>query len=159
MKARTLFLLVILIAIVVFATLNWNVFMASTTLSLGFTEVQAPFGLVMLGLVVFLSALFLVFVVYLQSAALLESRRYARELQASRELAEKAESSRFTELGASFSREVQTLRAQQSELKDSLLSRIQQLESELKTVIENSGNTLAAYIGELGDHLDRKPPA
>lgn len=98
MPIRNVALLVALAAVAVFAVLNWSVIMAPTTLSLGFAEVQAPLGLVLLGLIALLSVLFLVYAVYLQSSVLLEARRHARELQASRELADQAEASRFTEL-------------------------------------------------------------
>ncbi len=98
MKIRSMLLLLILIAIAAFAMLNWGTFMASTTLSLGVTDIQAPLGLVMLGVLVFLCAVFLVFLVYLQASVLLEARRHARELQANRGLADQAEASRFTEL-------------------------------------------------------------
>jgi hypothetical protein len=156
MKVRSLLVLLVLAAIVLFAALNWSVFMAPTTLSLGITEVQAPFGLVMLGLMVFLTALFLVFVVYLQSTVLFDARRNARELQVNRELADKSESSRFTELREFLATELQTLAQQNVELKAAMLARIEQLEREVQATVENSGNTVAAYVGELGDRLDRE---
>jgi uncharacterized integral membrane protein len=157
MKARSLILLIVLALIVLFALLNWGVFMAPTTLSLGITEVQAPFGLVMLGLMAFLTMLFLVFVVYLQSGVLLEARRNARELQANRELADKAEASRFTDLREFLAAELQIIGQQNAELKTALLARLEQSERELQTSIEQSGNTLAAYVGELGDRLNHGP--
>ncbi|MBP8981284.1 MAG: hypothetical protein KBG09_08595 [Syntrophobacterales bacterium] len=57
MKIRTLFLMLILIAITAFVMLNWNAFMTPTILSLGVAVVQAPLGLVMLGLLVFNTAM------------------------------------------------------------------------------------------------------
>ena len=55
---------VLLIALVgLFALINWGAFSALTSLSLGFTTVQAPLGLLMLGLVVFLCVLFTVWVI------------------------------------------------------------------------------------------------
>lgn len=100
MPLRTVLLLIVLAAIAIFAALNWSAFLAPTTLSLGFAQVQAPLGLIMLGLIAILTALFLGYLVYLQTTVLLESRRHARELQAQRELADQAEASRFTELRA-----------------------------------------------------------
>lgn len=98
MRISTLLLLIILTAIAAFTALNWHVFITPTELSLGFTTAQIPLGLVMLGLLAFLTSLFLGFLVYLQTSALLETRRHSRELQASRELADQAEASRFNEL-------------------------------------------------------------
>ena len=158
MKIRTLLLLLSLIIVVLFAALNWQVFTAPTALSLGVAEVQAPFGLVMLGLMAFMAVFFLVFIVYLQSGVLLEARRNARELHEHRALADKAEASRFTELREYLSAELQALAQQNAELRTTLLARTEQLERELQAALEQSGNTLAAYMGELGDRLDRRLP-
>ena len=155
MKVRTLLLLLTLVAIAVFTALNWSAFMTPTTLSLGVANVQAPLGLVMLGLVAFLAALFLVFVVYLQTSVLLEARRYARELQASRELAGQAEASRFTELRGFLEAELKREAGLNAESRVVVLARLDQLDRDLRSAVEQSGNTLAAYIGELEDRLER----
>lgn len=155
MKIRTLFLLIGLGAVAVFAMLNWSVFTAPATLSLGVAHVQAPLGLVMLGLVAFLAALFLVFVVYLQTSVLLEARRHARELQANRELADQAEASRFTELRGFLEAELTRQAGLDAESRVVVLARLDQLDRDLRSAVEQSGNTLAAYIGELEDRLER----
>jgi predicted deacetylase len=98
MPLRTVLLLILLIAVALFAALNWSAFLQPTILSLGVTQVQAPLGLIMLGLIAFITALFLAYLVYLQTTVLMESRRHAKELQVQRELADQAEASRFTEL-------------------------------------------------------------
>lgn len=140
MQLRNVVLLVLLGAVGVFAALNWSVIMAPTTLSLGFAQVQAPLGLVLLGMLALVTAAFLFYLVYLQTSVLLETRRHARELQASRELADQAEASRFTEL--------RTL----------LEARLDHLERELRAAIDQSSNSLSAYVGELGDRLDKTRP-
>ena len=160
MRIQTLLLLLILAAIAIFAALNWNVFITPTELSLGFTSVQMPLGLVMLGVLVFMTALFLAFVVYLQATALLETRRHTRELQANRELADQAEASRFTELRAFLDAELARQTQLNAESRTTVVARIDRLEHDLQTRIEQSGNTLAAYIGELEDRLDKtRPPS
>ncbi|MHB8150115.1 MAG: LapA family protein [Desulfobulbia bacterium] len=155
MKVRTLFLLLTVAAIAVFTALNWSAFMAPATLSLGVANVQAPLGMVMLGLVAFLAALFLVFVVYLQTSVLLEARRHARELQANRELADQAEASRFTELRGFLEAELKREAGLNAESRAIVLARLDQLDRDLRSAVEQSGNTLAAYIGELEDRLER----
>ena len=155
MKVRTLFLLLTVVAIAAFTALNWSAFMTPTTLSLGVANVQAPLGLVMLGLVAFLAALFLVFVVYLQTSVLLEARRHARELQANRELAGQAEASRFTELRGFLEAELKRQAGLDAESRAVVLARLDQLDRDLRSAVEQSGNTLAAYIGELEDRLER----
>ncbi|MDP2248504.1 MAG: LapA family protein [Nitrosomonadales bacterium] len=155
MKLHSILLLVILAVIAAFAALNWEVFLSSTELSLGFTTAQIPLGLVMLGLLVFMTALFLMFVVYLQGSALLETRRHSRELQVNRELADHAEASRFTELRTFLEAELSKQAILNTESKAAVLSRIDQLEQESRSFAEQSGNTLAAYIGEQEDRLDK----
>lgn len=132
MKLPTLLLLLVLTLIAAFAALNWNVFMAPTELSLGYTSIQMPLGLVMLGLLVFMTALFLMFAVYMQATMLLESRRHTKEMHANRELADKAEASRFTELRAFLESELRRLEAQNAAGTRELGARIDQLENSLK---------------------------
>lgn len=153
MKLSSLLLLLILSIIAVFASLNWGVFLSPTELSFGYTTVYMPLGLVMLGLLIFITALFLVFVVYLQTTVLLDSRRHSRELQANKDLAERAETSRFTELHTFLEAELIKQSNLNAESRAVVLARIDQLEQESRTFMEQSGNTLAAYIGELEDRL------
>ncbi|MFA6900897.1 MAG: LapA family protein [Desulfurivibrionaceae bacterium] len=155
MKLRTLFLLLAVVAIASFTALNWSAFMTPTTLSLGVADVQAPLGLVMLGLLALLTALFLIFLVYLQTSVLLEARRHARELQANRELADQAEASRFTELHEFLELEMKRQASLDAESRAVLLARLDQLDRDLLSAVEQSGNTLAAYIGELEDRLEK----
>lgn len=155
MKLSTLLLLLVLTAIAAFAALNWNVFITPTELSLGFTTTQIPLGLVMLGLLIFVTALFLLFVLYLQTSALLETRRQSRELKASRELADQAEASRFSELRDVIEAEFLKLKNQHAASQSEEMARSEQLEKNLRSATEQSGNTLAAYIGELEDRLEK----
>ena len=155
MKLSTLLLLLVLTAIAAFAALNLNVFITPTELSLGFTTTQIPLGLLMLGLLVFVTALFLVFVLYLQTSALLETRRQSRELKASRELADQAEASRFSELRDVIEAEFLKLKNQHAASQSEEMARSEQLEKNLRSATEQSGNTLAAYIGELEDRLEK----
>lgn len=136
MKTRTLFLLAVLISIAAFAALNWNAFNAPTTLSVGVASVQAPLGLVMLGLVVFLTALFLVFVVYLQAAVLLDARRHAKDLRANRQLADQAEASRFTELRGFLEAELKNRSLRDEAAQAAMLNRIEQLERDLLAALK-----------------------
>jgi len=156
MRARTVLLVFVLGAIAVFAALNWSAFMAPTSLTLGFATVQGPLGLIMLGLTALVTVLFLAFVVYLQTSVLIDARRHARELKAQRELADEAEASRFTELRGLVGEALQKLEGQCEESRTSVLARLDQLERDLGSRIEQTGNTLAAYIGELEDRLERE---
>jgi uncharacterized integral membrane protein len=154
MYLRTLLILALLAAVTIFTAINWNAFVTPTTLSLIFVKVEAPLGLVLLGFVAVLTLLFLIYVVYLQSSVLIESRRYARELQAQRELADQAEASRFSQLHAFLESELRRVAQKSEELKTGMLAKLEDLERELRSVVEQSGNTLAAYLGEIEDRLE-----
>ncbi|HPT49390.1 MAG TPA: LapA family protein [Accumulibacter sp.] len=156
MRFRTLLLLLILGAVTAFSILNWGALNAPTTLSLGLAEVQAPLGMVMLGIVVVLTAFFLAFLVYVQASALFESRRHAQESAANRDLADKAEASRFTELRAFIDAELRKIGERDigSPASDAaLLARLDRLEQTLLTATEQSANGVAACIAELDDRL------
>ena len=127
MRVRTLVVVVLLLLVALFAGLNWAAFTAPTELWLGVATVRAPLGLILLAMMVFLAAVFLGYVVYLQTSFLMEARRNARELQAQRELADQAEVSRFTEL-----------------------------RTHLDTRLTEIENSLTADIGELRNRVDPK---
>lgn len=153
MRIRTIILLIALAAIAVFAALNWSAFTTPTTLSLGVTDIQAPIGLVMLVAIAMLTALFLVFIITLQTSVLLETRRQTRELQASRTLAEQAETSRYNELRLHIDSELQKLDARNQATVAATTACLDRLERELHTAIDESGNSLAALIAEMDDRL------
>ncbi|MDI1308535.1 MAG: LapA family protein [Methylotenera sp.] len=154
MKFSTLLLILTLTLIAAFSALNWSVFVTPTELSLGFTTTKIPLGLTMLGLLVLLTILFLGFVFYLQASSLLETRRHTKELQSSRELADQAEASRFNELQFFLKAELVKLTNLHAESKSEINTKIELIEHNLRTTIEHSGNSLAAYIGELEDRLE-----
>ena len=134
---RALVFSLVLVLIALFALVNWDAFAALTPLSLGFTTVQAPLGMIMLGLVVLLCVVFIVWVIALQANSLMDARRQAKELHAQRDLADKAEASRFTEL------------------RTELMARLDRLQDESRFAVEQSGNAVAAHRGELEDRLER----
>ncbi len=154
MRIRSLLLLLVLATVAVFTVLNWSVFVTPTTLSLGVTSVQAPLGLIMLGLLVFLIAFFLVFVVYMQSSVLLDTRRHTKEMQASRVLAAQAEASRLTELREYLDAQLRQQSSRDEARQAAMLARIDTLDRDLLLQLEQSEKSLSAYIGELEDRLD-----
>lgn len=145
MGVRSAFLLIIVLLIAALAALNWVTLATPALISLGFMQVTAPLGLLMLGLTVALAVFFLIYVLYLQSSVLLETRRHTRELTAQRDLADKAEASRFTELRSFLDTQEQKRSARHAELHGVLLARAEQ-----------SDHTLAAHLGQLEDRLDRR---
>ena len=144
----------------IFALLNWSAFTAPTTLSMGFTEVQAPLGLIMLVVTAVVSALFLLYIILMQAAVIMETRRTTKELNAQRELADKAEASRFSELRSFLDGELRKLEAQGAAGTREIGARVDALQQQLQARLDESTRTLSAYVGEVDDKLDRwaKPP-
>ena len=133
MRALSLALVVILALVVAVVSLNWAAIGTPGTLSLGVTTVEAPLGLTLLVLMGLLAGVFAVYAAYLQGSALMEARRLSKEVVASRDLADKAEASRFTELR----------------------TYLEALEARQREVIEQTGNSLAASVGQLEDKVER----
>jgi hypothetical protein len=126
--------IVVLALAVAFLALNWSALSAPMTLSLGFASVQASPGLLMLALLAVLGALFAAWAM----SMLAESHHQARELQTQRELADKAEASRFTELRGVVHDE------------------LRRLSDDMRITVEQNANTLSAQLGALEDRLEHR---
>ena len=156
MRSRTIFLIVGILLVAGFAALNLDEFTRTSMLSLGVTTVTVPLGMVMLALLLAAVLFFLASTLYMQSNNLIETRKYARELALQRELADKAEASRFTELRQYL--EAQTLAAQNRDAAAHtvLAERLAQHQAALLARLEQSDNATAAYMGQLEDRLERR---
>ncbi len=139
MRVRTVLVILVMLLLTVFVAINWAAFMAPTTLNLLVARIEAPLGLVMLGLQVLVLLVFAVYIAMWQGAVLLQSRRHTKEMQAQRTLADQAEASRFTELRTMLHGEFEQLRSEMRE----------------------QANAVAATIGEMDERLQeaRKPAA
>ena len=146
MNSRTLVLLLIVAATAALAVLNWTALSEPSPISLGVTTVDAPLGLIMLGLTVLLGVFFIAYVLSLQGSVLLDTPRHTKEMQAQRELPDKAEASRFTELRAFLENQHQQTQSQ-------LMARLDALESRLAARAQESDNSTAAYVGQLEQQL------
>jgi uncharacterized integral membrane protein len=153
MGSRLLLVLLIVVLLGGFAALNWSAFAARLPLNLLVARVEAPLGLIMLGALAALTLVYLVSVVSMETRALLEGRRQARELQAERKRADEAEASRFSELRKYLEAELGALRTLTGDSVRQAIARVDRAEETLKGEVERAGNTLAAYIGELEDRL------
>lgn len=149
MNLRTLVLLLITVAIAALAALNWSTLMTPTTVSLGVTDIVAPLGAIMLGLTILLCVFFLAYVLSLHGSVLLETRRHVKEMTSQRDLADKAELSRFTELR-------QFLETQQRQSQDLFNARMDAMEARIAARSQEVENVTAAYMGQLEDQLRKR---
>lgn len=150
-----------MIALAVFTLANWSVLMTPTELSFVAFRLEAPMGLILLGTIVGFVALFSMYVLILRTTMLMDARRYERELHAQQKLAEQAEASRLSELRNQLEQSFAELRDTADTTRKELGTRLDDMEQTLRNVVEESGRSLSAYIGEVEDKLDRgsSPPA
>jgi uncharacterized integral membrane protein len=148
-------ILVGLVLLGIFTLANWGALSAPTTLSFVVFSLQAPLGLVLLGMTVVFLALFAAYVLFLRTTMLMDARHYARQLEAQQQLAEKAEASRLSELRSQLDQQFAQLREATEKSRTDLGARFEGMETALRTAIEESSSGLSAYLGEVDDKLDR----
>ncbi|HEY3655215.1 MAG TPA: hypothetical protein VGL34_09495 [Steroidobacteraceae bacterium] len=144
MRLRTLLAIIVAVLIAAFLVVNWQVLAAPAKVSFVFGSIETPIGVVLLAICAPVLLALMVYVGMWQSTALLESRRQAKELQAQRILADNAEASRFTELGA-------LIRSEITGLDQRLQAAIDAMRGEFRD-IEGS---IAATLGEMDDRIRR----
>ncbi len=105
--------------IVAFAGLNWSALTADTSLNLLVAQVQAPMGVILLGLTAVFVALFFMATLYSRIANLMESRGLHKELRQAQDMADKAEASRLENLQHVMLTEFRMLNERIDKLEDS----------------------------------------
>ena len=155
LRAFSLTLVLAFVLLAAFASLNWVAMSVPSTLNLGFVDVSAPLGMVMLIFTAAISGLFIIYIVLLQAGVILEARRLTKEVKTQRELADTAEASRFTELRTLLEGELRKLEAQSAASNREFGSRIEQSERGMQDKLTEATASLSAYLGEIEDKLDR----
>jgi len=159
MRFRTLLLIALILVIAGFVALNFDAVMHTTELDLGMAQIQAPLGLVMLGLLVVMFAIFLIALLFFQTSHAIEVRRITKDATEQRHLADKAEASRFNELREYLKVELQKTAERDAILNDKLAQKMDLVRSSLVETIESTGNGLNANLGQIEDRLERQQPA
>ncbi|MDB5882247.1 MAG: hypothetical protein JWP43_2125 [Ramlibacter sp.] len=154
MRARLVLLLVAILLVAGFAALNWAEIMRPTSLSLGVFSTDAPLGAILLGL------LAVALLVFLASNAAAGARmkttenRYHRELQVQRDLAEREETSRFTQLRQHFDNHLREGRQRDAVASTEFEKSMLQSQRDLRNQLEQIQHTFATRLGELESRLD-----
>lgn len=149
MRIRMTLLLVATLITAVFVALNWPEFVRPTPVSLGVTIVDMPLPLILL------VALLLALLGGMGNAALNDARHerelslHMRELQAQRNLADKAEASRFTELRRYLDLQAAEARQREAVTTEALQATLIKGQRDMQAGVELMANRLAAQIGTL----------
>jgi len=144
MRLRTIAAILVCLLVALFVAINWSAFITPTTLSVLFASVEAPLGIVMLGVLVMFALAVAAYMAVWQSRTLLDLRRHTKALHEQRALADQAEASRFTELRDMIHAEIERLVAQ-------MVTNQSAIEKEVR----EQSNSIAAAIAEIGDRLRR----
>ena len=144
-------ILIAVLLLVVFALANWSVLTAPATLSFLLFDVEGPLGVILLGGMLLLLALFVLYALALRTRTLMESRRQTQELEAQRKLANDAEASRLRELRVQMEGEFARLH----EAFGGVDARLAQQEQVLKRSLDEAANGLAALVAEIDDKIER----
>lgn len=156
MKIRTFILITGSLLIASFAALNMAEILRPTTIELGISKIEAPLGLVLLGTLVAALGFFLVAMLLFQTGHLIELRQATKDAKEQRNLADKAEQSRFTELRQWLQSQEQQQAKRDEMQHQALWARLDALEHDLLTRLDEGHNGLAASMGELEDRLERQ---
>lgn len=156
MRPLSILLALTVLLLGLLALLNLGALLQTQDLNLGWRTVQAPLGLVFLGL----AALALLLAAGTAAVAGWqqgrERRSLAQERDAQRALAEKAEGSRFAELQRHLDLQAQAVEHRERELRQETSRQLDQLRQALQQQLDEVGSSLAAYIGEVEDRLERR---
>jgi len=163
MRARLVLLVLAILLVAGFAALNWAEFMRATPLNFGVFTMDAPLGAVMLGLLALGLVAFLVSSALTRSRMLTTENRYTRDLQVQRDLADRAEASRFTELrhylDAHFRESRQRDAVVSSEFEKSMMQSQRDLRAQLDQMNVTLAKRLSELEGRMEARMDRFAPA
>lgn len=156
MRSRTLLLVLATALVVAFALLNWSEFIRAVPLSLGWTTVTAPLGLILLGLLAITSIGFLASSGISHARHVQHEREQTKALQAQRDLADRAESSRFVDLRQTLDTHLKETQARENRLAGELDQTLIRSQRELRTLLEQMHRSLTMHLGEMEARLDSR---
>ena len=144
MRTRLTLLIVAILALAAFATLNWTEFVRPTQLSWGVGMGEAPLGMILMGVLVLSWVGFLIGSAYLETHYQLMAHRSSKALEAQRLLADKAEASRFVELRTYLEAQATLATQRESAVAGRLEQTMQQNQRELRAALDRLGVRVAA---------------
>ena len=156
MRARVILLIVAILLVAGFAALNWPEFNRTTPLSFGILVMDAPLGMVMLTLLGIALLMFLIASAVDRTSNLVEARRHSKTLEAQRDLADRAEASRFTELRAHMDTQLRELKQRDAIAATEFEQRALGANRELRTHMDTFHRSLMSRLSELENRIDSR---
>lgn len=156
MRARFVVLVLAILVVAGFAAQNWSEFVRPAPLLFGTVLVDAPLGIVMLGMLVLAMLAFIIASASMATRSMVESRHHHKTLEAQRELADKAEASRFTDLRRHLDLQLLDLRQRDSVVVTEFEKAVLRSQGELRAQLEQMNRALASRVGELEHRIDAR---
>ncbi len=154
MRARMILLVLAILAVAGFAAQNWPEFTRSSTLNFGILRSEAPLGLILLTLLGLALLVFAASAASMRTHSLMETRQHAKALHAQRELAEKAEASRFTELREMLDNHLHDGRERDGKVNAEMEKTMAQHQRELRNQLEQMYHLLTSRMSEMEQRID-----
>ena len=156
MRARLFFILLAIVLVGGFAALNWPEVMRTSRLNFGLLFTEASLGGILLG------ALALTLLVFLVSSAIQESRsliawnRHSRALEAQRDLADRAEASRFTDLRQHIDTTLRETRQREAVATSEFEKSMMQSQREMRAQLEQMNRMLSARLSDVDSRTENR---
>jgi signal transduction histidine kinase len=149
MRARLIILVTAILLVAGFAALNWSEFLRQAPLSFGLFVMDASLGLILLSVLGITLLAFLASSAHLRTVNLLDHRQHSKALEAQRDLADKAEASRFTELRQHLDTQLRELQQRDVIAATERDKAMAQSQRELRAQLELMNKTLATRLAEI----------
>ena len=155
MRARLIFIVVIAVLAFGFAGLNWSEVTRAVPLSFGVLITDGSVGLVLLALLALTLVTFLIASTLQETRHHIDYGKHQRTLQAQRDLAEKAETSRFVELQRQMEAHLRDSRQRESIASTEFEKSMMTSHRELRSQIESMNQMLTTRLRDMESRIDR----
>ena len=136
--------------------MNWPDFTRTTPMSFGVFTIEGSVGLFMLAAFGLTILVMLLSGAMQESRYMLESHRHAKALQVQRDLADKAEASRFTELRQYLDTHLRDNRGREAIAATEFEKSMVQSQRDLRSQVEQMSRSLDARLAELQGRIDAR---
>jgi uncharacterized integral membrane protein len=156
MRTRTIALVVAILLVAGFAALNWAEIIRPAPLLFGPVVADAPLGLILLGLLAVTLILFIVSSAAIRTQSLMDYRHHQKTLEAQRELADRAEASRFTDLRQHLDTHLKEMRERDAIAATEFDKAMAQNRREMQAQMEQMNRMVSARLNELEHRLETR---
>jgi hypothetical protein len=156
MRTRSILLVVAILLVAGFAALNWSEIVRSAPLSFGIMVTDAPLGAILLALLAITLVLFLASTAAMRTQSLIDYRNHQKTLEAQRDLADRAETSRFVELRKHLDEHLGHLGERDSIAATEFDKAMLESRRETQAQMEQINRTISARLSELESRLETR---